>query len=71
MYETSLAEVAHVEARVRCRLGGQVRDLRLLVRDQGLILQGSARSYYAKQRAQHAVMAMTEFPIAANEIDVH
>jgi hypothetical protein len=63
-------EAMEVEARVVCRLGGRVRSFQLVVRDKGLILQGQAYTYYAKQLAQHAVMEATGLPILANEIDV-
>jgi hypothetical protein len=62
--------VAELEQRVLRRLNGPIHDFRLLVRDGGLILQGRARTYHAKQLAQHAVMAVTELPIRGNEIDV-
>ncbi len=55
-------------ARVRSRLSGQVRSFRVVVLDNGLILQGHAHTYYAKQLAQHAVMEATQMPIIANEI---
>jgi osmotically-inducible protein OsmY len=60
----------HLEARIRCRLSRQIRDFRLLVHDNGVILQGSTQTYYAKQLAQHAVMAVTKLPILANQIEV-
>jgi len=59
-----------LEAHVQCRLGGQVRDFRLVVADKGLILHGHAHTYYAKLLAQHAVMEATRLPILANEIEV-
>jgi hypothetical protein len=62
-------EVGQVEAHVRNRLAGRVRDFRVLVRDEGLVLRGHARTYYAKQLAQHAVME-AGLPILANEIEV-
>jgi hypothetical protein len=63
-------QVADLEARVQFRLGCQVRHLRLLLHERGLILHGRARSYYAKQLAQHAVLELTDIPILANEIEV-
>jgi hypothetical protein len=63
-------ELMRADEYVRCRIGGRVRDLRLLVRDQGLVLQGHARTYYAKQLAQHAVMETLGLAIHANEIEV-
>jgi len=59
-----------LESRVQCRLGGQIREFRLVVMDEGLILHGRAQTYYTKQLAQHAVMEATELPILANEIEV-
>jgi hypothetical protein len=34
------------------------------------VLRGRARTYYAKQLAQHAVMQATALPILRNEIEV-
>ena len=62
--------VEQLEALVQRRLHGHVRDLRLLVGDQGLTLQGQTSTYYAKQRAQHAAMEITGLAILANEIEV-
>jgi hypothetical protein len=59
-----------LEARVQSLLSGRIRDFRLLRQDRGLVLQGQARTYYAKQLAQHAVMGETSTPILANEIEV-
>jgi hypothetical protein len=64
------APIEQLEAQVQSRLSGRVRELRLVVAGQGLILRGRARSYYAKQLAQHAVMAATALRILANEIEV-
>jgi hypothetical protein len=62
--------VTEVEARVACRLGGRIRDFRLVVQEAGLILRGQAHTYYAKQLAQHAVMEAMGHRILANEIEV-
>jgi hypothetical protein len=64
------AEIDGLEGSVRRRLNGRVRDFRLLFQDNGLILQGHAFTYYAKQLAQHAIMKATRLPILANEIEV-
>jgi hypothetical protein len=62
------------EERLEClierRLGNRIRDLRVVVRDTGLILQGRADTYHAKQLAQHAAMEMTTLSILSNEIAV-
>jgi hypothetical protein len=60
-----------LETQVQSRLNGRVRNFRLVVREHGLILMGHARTYYAKQLAQHAVLEATTLPILANEIDVY
>lgn len=63
--------IADLESRIRLRLGSRLRGFRLHVQKGGLILHGYSRTYYAKQLAQHAVMAGSELPILANEIEVH
>jgi hypothetical protein len=59
-------ELNNLEGTVRRRLNGRVRDFRLLLQDNGLILQGYAFTYYAKQLAQHAVMQATGQPYWPN-----
>lgn len=59
-----------LEALMQRRLGGRVRDLRILVRGRGIILQGRASTYHAKQLAQHAAMELGGLPILANDIEV-
>jgi hypothetical protein len=63
-------EADKLAEQVRCQLVGRVHDLRLLPRDGGLVLQGQCRSRYAKQLAQHLVVASTHVPLLANEIEV-
>jgi hypothetical protein len=62
--------ITELEKQVSDRLGGQIRHFRLEIWENGLILRGLAVTYYAKQLAQHAVMAATDLPIRANEIEV-
>ena len=59
-----------LETRVQVKLCGRIRELQLLIQGCGIILRGFARSYHAKQLAQHAVMEETALPILANEIEV-
>ena len=47
-----------------------VHQFHLDLQEGGLVLRGHAMTYYAKQLAQHAVMAATSLPIQANEIEV-
>jgi hypothetical protein len=63
-------ELDRLAALVLHRLSGRVRDLCLSWQGEGLIIRGRASTYYAKQLAQHAVMAVTIAPIRANEIEV-
>jgi hypothetical protein len=63
-------EATAIERHVRSQLSGQIRDFRVIQHDNGLILCGWTRTYYAKQLAQHAVMHSTDVPILANEIQV-
>jgi hypothetical protein len=67
---TQTQEVDRLETLVQIRLSGRVHNFQLLWRDNGLVLRGQARTYYAKQLAQHAVMEVSEAPILANEIEV-
>jgi hypothetical protein len=48
------ADTESLEALVRQRLAGRahVRGLRVVVRDQGIILEGRATCYYAKRPAR-------------------
>lgn len=58
------------EAQLRAQLAGRVVGLRLVIQDSGVVLHGIARTYYAKQLAQHAVMQAVGLPIRANKIEV-
>ena len=60
-----------LEVRVQSKLCGRVRDLQLFFLDCGIVLRGFARSYHAKQLAQHVLMGVTALPILANEIEVY
>jgi hypothetical protein len=62
--------LARIEEYVRFRLTGRQRNFQLVFRDQGLVLLGHVRSYYAKQLAQHAVMEASSLPILTNEMEV-
>lgn len=58
-------------ARINKVLRGRLRDARLLVRNGGVVLRGTAKSYYAKQLSQNIIMREFSLPIAANDISVH
>ena len=69
---TNSRQAEQLESLVQRQLHGRVRvhRLRVLVQEQGLVLQGCASTYYAKQLAQHAAMEVSGLPILANEIKV-
>lgn len=69
---TTATPADQLEALIQRRLLGRVsvRQFRVLVEEQGLVLQGCAPTYYAKQLAQHAAMEVSGLPILANEIEV-
>lgn len=59
-----------IKESIRRRLAGSVRNLHLILSDDGLVMRGCVHTYYSKQLAQHAVMESTKLPIQANEIEV-
>lgn len=64
-------ELLHrVVARLHSRIGGQLRDLCITIREDGLILQGRVGTYYGKQMAQELAGQVSGLAIAANEIEV-
>jgi hypothetical protein len=68
--ERPAAKEEHLETLIQRRLFGRVKDFRLLIRREGLVLQGHTNTYHAKQLAQHAVMELADRPILSNEIEV-
>ena len=59
-----------VEALLRERLGTRVRGLRVLVREGGVVLQGTVYTWYSKQVAQQVAMRDLRLTVLANEIEV-
>ena len=64
------AEIGRLAMDTAQKLRGRLSGLRLELHGGGVILRGTARSFYAKQLAQHAVMTGTTLPIVRNEIEV-
>ena len=64
------ADQEHLECLMQTRLGTRIRNLRVQMLPGGLVLQGRAATYYAKQLAQHAAMELATAPIVANDIEV-
>jgi osmotically-inducible protein OsmY len=59
-----------IERAVRHETAGGVQDLRVEVRRNGVRLTGRCRSFYMKQRAQHAAMRIPGGGQLTNEIEV-
>jgi hypothetical protein len=70
IFAVHVTKEEHLESLLQCRLGNLVRDLRVQLSPAGLIIQGRAATYHAKQLAQHAAMELADVPIAANDIEV-
>ena len=68
--EPRAAEIDCLAADTAEKLRGRLSGLRVELHGGGLVLRGTARSFYAKQLAQHAVMSGTDLPIVRNEIEV-
>jgi hypothetical protein len=68
--EPSLPREDYLESMLLRRLGSRVRGLRILLRGNGVILQGRTATYHAKQMAQHIMMELLPLPILANDIEV-
>ncbi|HVK15227.1 MAG TPA: BON domain-containing protein [Gemmataceae bacterium] len=63
-------EIDRLAVETGVMLRGRLAELRLELRDGGVVLSGTARSFYAKQLAQHAVMNGTDVPIVRNVFQV-
>jgi hypothetical protein len=68
--EVVVSEIGRLAARTGAMLRGRVTGLQIELRGGGVVLLGTASSFYAKQLAQHAVMSGTDLPIVRNEIEV-
>jgi hypothetical protein len=65
-----VAELDRLAADAAEKLRGRVAGLRIEPCGAGVVLRGTARSFYAKQLAQHAVMNGVRLPIVRNDIEV-
>ncbi len=63
-------ELGELETHLQTLMTGRVAGLHLTTQPEGVVLHGRARTYYAKQMAQQALMKASPLPIAANEIEV-
>ncbi|HUY87875.1 MAG TPA: hypothetical protein VMV10_03985 [Pirellulales bacterium] len=60
---------ASITSQIRSRFGCPVRNLRVCVQENNLILSGLAPSYYVKQLVQHIAMNFSQLPLS-NQIEV-
>jgi hypothetical protein len=51
--------VDKLERSIELKAQGRIRDLRVLCLEGSIVLEGSARTYHAKQLAQEAVLSET------------
>ena len=66
----SSSGTANVLAKIEARTRGQVRELRVLVADEQIVIEGRARTHYAKQLAQHGAMESLSGQTIVNRIVV-
>jgi len=60
-----------IEGHINRVANGRIRDLHVVYSEEKIILQGSSRTYHAKQLAQQAVLDLTDgYPLLANQIVV-
>jgi hypothetical protein len=62
--------IARIERIVRCRTGGRIRDLRVELQGEDVVLSGTASTYYAKQLATHAALDEITNGQLTNSIEV-
>ena len=65
-----VSAIDRLAARTRAMLRGRLTGLRIEVWGVGVVVRGTANSFYVKQLAQHAIMTGTALPIVRNEIEV-
>ena len=63
-------ELGPVAAEVERELRGRLSEFRVSANGEGLVLSGSAPSFYVKQLAQHAIRRLTPLRIVRNDIEV-
>jgi len=66
----TLTKLEALQGLLKCQLCGRVRDLRVVLREGQVALQGVAISYYAKLLAQHLALHALETIALVNEIEV-
>ena len=62
-------QLRELETQIGIRLNGHTQ-LPIVVAERRHGTEGRAHTYYAKQLAQHAVVAASDLPISVNDIEV-
>ncbi len=60
----------HVEQLVRSRTGGMIRELKVEVLSDSIVLSGCTATYYTKQLATHAALGLLDDTTLTNDIEV-
>jgi hypothetical protein len=63
-------DLSPVVAELVRQLRGRLREFRISASGEGLVLDGTAPSFYVKQLAQHAVRRLTPLRVVRNDIEV-
>jgi osmotically-inducible protein OsmY len=61
---------ARIDLAIRRQTAGKIRNLKIEVTEECVVLSGACRTYYSKQLAQHAAMSVSGCPTLVNEIVV-
>lgn len=64
------ARQARIQQRILRQTGRRVRDLEVEVREDTIILRGWCWTFYSKQLAQHAAMALIDHERLINQVEV-
>ncbi len=64
------AQAMSLLCKIRTRTHGQVRELRVELAEESIVIEGRARTYYAKQLAQHGAMDFVPGHLIVNRIIV-
>ena len=64
------AEAMSLLGKIQARTHGQVRELHVEMADESVVINGRARTHYAKQLAQHGAMDFVHGQLIVNRIVV-
>lgn len=70
-YDSPSSLQDQVEKLIRSKTGGMIRDLRVNVQDEEIVLSGRTNTYYMKQLATHATLDFVQGAELTNQIEVY